>query len=195
MKIFFIIILSLLSIVVVAQLISSRSTKNTESHTYKVIKDYGSFEVRKYEPAIFSYVIMKPGSYRDNSGTGFRKLAGYIFGGNDKKQKIAMTTPVTMTMDDSVVMKFMVPKNLKLDDLPKPNDSTIQFEQEEAKTVAALRFGGWANDSIIDAKIQELEMLLKENDLTIKGKFSFLGYNPPYEVFNRRNEVIVEVEI
>lgn len=178
----------------IAQIISSRSTKNTESHAYTVIKDHGDFEVRRYEPAVFSYVVMKPGNYKQISSSGFRKLVGYIFGGNDKKQKIAMTSPVSMTMDDTVTMKFMVPKDLDLKDLPKPNDSSIQFEQEEAKTVAAIRFGGWANDSIIETKKKELKTLVEQNGLRITGKFSFLGYNPPYEVFNRRNEVVVDVE-
>ena len=34
--------------------------------------------------------------------------------------------------------------------------------------------------------------LVKEK-LNYINKFSFLGYNPPYEVMNRRNEVVVEL--
>ena len=36
-------------------------------------------------------------------------LAGYIFGGNDREQKIAMTSPVVMEMDSTMTMKFLVP--------------------------------------------------------------------------------------
>ena len=34
--------------------------------------------------------------------------------------------------------------------------------------------------------------IVKEK-LSYINKFSFLGYNPPYEVMNRRNEVVVEL--
>jgi len=36
--------------------------------------------------------------------------------------------------------------------------------------------------------------MLKENDIKHTGRFSVLGYNPPYEFLFRRNEVIVELE-
>jgi hypothetical protein len=34
---------------------------------------------------------------------------------------------------------------------------------------------------------------LEKHNLTHTGKFSYLGYNPPFEVINRRNEVAVEL--
>ena len=37
-----------------------------------------------------------------------------------------------------------------------------------------------------------IDELVKEN-LNFIHKFTFLGYNPPYEVMNRRNEVMVEL--
>ena len=57
-----------------------------------------------------------------------------------------MTSPVTMTLEDSMTMMFMVPKELKKEMLPKPNQSLIEFKEEPAKTVAAINFNGWAND-------------------------------------------------
>ncbi len=194
MKIILIITITLLSIAAIAQVIVKRSTKNTENHPYTVIKDYGSFEIRTYEPAIYSYVVMESGTYKSASSQGFRKLAAYIFGGNEKNQKIAMTTPVSMSMQDSTVMKFKVPEGMEMEDLPKPNDPSVKFEKEEEKTVAALQFGGFANDDIIAAKTEELKTLLEGEGITHKGNFSFLGYNPPYEVVDRRNEVIVEID-
>jgi hypothetical protein len=43
-------------------------------------------------------------------------------------------------------MMFMVPKKFKKDLLPKPNQSGIVFKEEPAKTMAAIRFGGWPDD-------------------------------------------------
>jgi len=195
MRIIGIIVLVLAVVFVVAQVISSRTTKNTEEHKYEVVKNYEGFEIRKYESALFSYTVMEKGSYRELSGQGFRRLAGYIFGDNDKNQKIAMTTPVTMDMDDSVTMKFMVPKGIEVKDLPKPNNPNVKFEKEPEKTIAAIEFGGWATDEKIAEYTAKLKLLLAENEIEHIGKFSFLGYNPPYEMTNRRNEVVVEVEL
>jgi hypothetical protein len=38
-----------------------------------------------------------------------------------------------------------------------------------------------------------LKANLKANGLSYTGKFSYLGYNPPYQVIGRRNEVVVEL--
>ena len=61
-----------------------------------------------------------------------------------------MTSPVSMSLGDSMTMMFMVPKKFNKDMLPKPNQSGIEFKEEPAKTVAAIRFNGWANDSKIE---------------------------------------------
>lgn len=194
MKLFIIISVSLVFIFFIAQAFVMNSTKKTETHNYKVIKNYGGFEVRRYEPAIFSYVVMQSDSYKSTSSNGFRTLAGYIFGGNDRNQQIAMTTPVAMTKTDSVTMKFKVPESMSLEDLPKPNDSRVRFQSEPAKTVAAISFGGWSSDARIEEYTQKLKELLAKENIEHTGRFSYLGYNPPFELINRRNEVVVELE-
>lgn len=188
--------LGVLALVFMAfQWYSSRSTGETEQYPYTVIKSHPDFEIRKYDAALFSYVNMERQAYRNASGSGFRVLAGYIFGGNEKEEKIAMTTPVRMEMGDSMRMAFMVPQSYTLEQLPKPNDQRIGFEQEEERVVAAIRFGGWADDERIEEHKQKLLQALEREGIQAKGNIEFLGYNPPYEMVNRRNEVIVEVEI
>ncbi len=177
----------------VSQILIKRSTNKTEGHSYTVVKDYGEFEVRKYEPALFSYTVMASDSYKNVSGKGFRRLAGYIFGDNEKNQKIAMTTPVAMDMSDSITMKFKVPSNLDLEDLPKPNNSTVRFAKEEEKIVAVIRFSGKSTDKQISKYTDKLKKALNDKGLAYTGNFSYLGYNPPYEVIGRRNEVVVEL--
>jgi hypothetical protein len=34
----------------------------------------------------------------------------------------------------------------------------------------------------------------QEKNITSYGHYRFLGYNPPYQLFGRRNEIIVSVE-
>lgn len=195
MKIFLIGMLSIGGLLILSQIIMNRSTSNIEMYKYKVVRAYDDFEIRAYEPAVFTYVTMDQGSYEETSRSGFRQLAGYIFGNNEKRQKIAMTSPVAMTMEDSVTMMFMVPSQYQISDLPRPNDPNVKFRKEPEKYVAAIRFGGWASDRKITSFTQKLKTLLEANKVEHFGQFSYLGYNPPYEVVNRRNEIVVEVDI
>jgi hypothetical protein len=188
-----IIIIPILLLIAIAQIYLSRSTKLTEQHNYKVIKKFDKFEIRKYDAALFSSVKLHKKGYKESSSEGFRILAGYIFGDNDAKEKIAMTSPVVMELGDSSKMMFMVPKNYNLKNLPNPNNSKIVFEKEEVKIIAAIRFDGWADDEKIEKYKTILSNELVKEKLNFINKFSFLGYNPPYEVMNRRNEVVVEL--
>ncbi len=194
MKIFIIIFVSLCIVFFTLQGFIMTSTSNTEKYQYEVVKEYDDFEVRKYQAALFSSVDLSGDSYESNSGTGFRILAGYIFGGNQTGEKIAMTSPVAMQLNDSNrKMSFMVPSNYDKKRLPTPNNESIYFEEKKECMMAAIRFGGWANDKKIEAHVTQLKKYLEKEGLAHKNNFSYFGYNPPYEVVNRRNEVVVEL--
>lgn len=167
--------------------------KNNETYQYTVLKKYEDFEVRKYEAAIFTSVELDSGNYKSVSSKGFNVLAGYIFGGNEKNEKIAMTTPVTMDLQDTMTMRFLVPSKYAKEELPKPNDQRIEFEEMPERVVAAIRFSGYADDEKIENHRKKLEEALKEADLSHTGDFTFMGYNAPYDPINRRNEVMVEL--
>ena len=66
-----------------------------EKPGYTIIEKDGKFEVRQYRSYIVAETFIE-GDYKNASNAGFRRLAGYIFGKNRKKDKIAMTAPVTM---------------------------------------------------------------------------------------------------
>ena len=104
-----------------------------------------------------------------------------------------MTAPVAMTIEDSMTMRFMVPKKWNKKQLPKPNQSNINFVEEPEKLVAAIKFKGWANDKKIKRYKEQLITALKHEGIPHLNKFELYGYNAPYEVFNRRNEIIVEL--
>jgi len=194
MKVLFILLGGILIIFVTIQLFAANGQKNIETYPYIVSKQYDMFEIRNYEATLFTSVQLSDNKYKDASGKGFSILAGYIFGGNKTNEKIAMTSPVSMSLEDSMTMMFMVPKKFKKETLPEPNQSQIKFREEPAKTIAAITFGGWANDEKIEQYKQKLKSALDAENISYTNRFYFLGYNPPYEVFNRKNEVIVELE-
>jgi hypothetical protein len=194
MKIILIIFSIIVILFVITQLFFLNSQRNIETYSFKVIDTYETIEIRQYEASLFTSVQMPSNNYRKTSSKGFSVLAGYIFGGNDKEEKIAMTSPVAMSLKDSTTMLFLVPKKYTRDNLPVPNDSSIEFKDIPEKKVAAISFGGWANDLKIAAFKKNLITALNSKGIEYTDNFYFLGYNAPMEVFNRKNEIIVELK-
>ena len=195
MKILLILLGVLVLAFIIIQLFAMNGQRNIETYPYVVNKKYDAFEIRSYEATLFTSVQLSGHKYKDASSKGFSLLAGYIFGGNKQNEKIAMTSPVAMSLEDSMTMMFMVPKKFNKETLPEPNQSQIKFVEEPAKTMAAISFSGWANDEKIEAYKQKLKSALDTEKIEYTNRFYFLGYNPPYEVFNRKNEIIVELEV
>ena len=63
-----------------------------EEPKYKVALQEGPFEIRDYEATVVAEVTVT-GDQSEAGGKGFRLLAGYIFGGNTKRESLAMTAP------------------------------------------------------------------------------------------------------
>ncbi len=194
MKIIFISTGVILLIFVIAQLFAMKAQYNIETYPYKIVKQYDKFEVRNYEATLFTSIKLSSNKYKESSSKGFRILAGYIFGGNERNEKISMTSPVSMSLEDSMTMMFMVPKKLKKEELPKPNQSEIEFKEIPSKKMAVISFGGWANDEKIQKQKRKLIKYLDAEKIQYSNRFFFFGYNSPYELFNRKNEIAVELD-
>jgi hypothetical protein len=171
------------------------SAYKTEEQKYTLVRKYRDFEIRFYPSATLATINSNAKTYRDLSGPGFRKLAGYIFGGNESKTKISMTAPVQMDINDSVSkMSFVMPSIYTKENLPKPDDPNVRIEKTTDEYVAVIRFGGYASDKDLKFYSEKLKNLLKENNINYTGNYRFLGYNPPFQFIGRRNEIIVSVE-
>lgn len=187
-------LITLAILFIASQIWAKVLSANIEMHEYEVLAEMDGIEIRKYAPATFSYVTLNVDNYDQGSSMGFRKLAGYIFGGNQRQEKIAMTSPVEMAMDTMMVVKFMVPAKYNMEDLPTPNNKEVRFVEQPERIVAAIRFSGFANDEKIARYREQLTVVLNQNGLSYDGEFSFLGYNSPFDLINRRNEVIVSID-
>lgn len=64
-----------------------------EEPAFKTVMSDGAFEVRDY-PSLVVAEVTVTGEQKEAASKGFRLLAGYIFGGNRRRQSIAMTAPV-----------------------------------------------------------------------------------------------------
>ena len=177
------------------QFYSLKSRKDIQQYSFILVESYSDFEIRKYNPSLFTKVSMPIKDYDQASRKGFSVLAGYIFGVNEKNQKIAMTSPVRMSLDDNgMTMMFMVPREFNKETLPKPNQSNIEFFEEPFQTVAVISFSGWANSKKIEFYKNKLKKALDDEGIRYTNRFSFYGYNPPYDLFFRKNEVVVVLQ-
>ncbi len=175
-------------------LYTAMASGNTEEQKYTVVSSNEEFEIRFYPSATLATVYSTANSYREVSRPGFRTLAGYIFGGNESETQISMTAPVHMNIsEDRSSMSFVMPSSYNPENLPKPDNSRVIIENTKDEYVAVIRFSGYASDNAIKKQSEKLRKLLIENGIEFYGDFRYLGYNPPYQLLNRRNEIIVSV--
>jgi len=181
----------LIRIIVTSLVLFSALTEAIEEPKYSVLQEFeNGIEIRAYEPHLVAVTKMD-----GSQNSGFRVLAGYIFGGNEKEQEIAMTAPVSTTMmADSPEMTFMIPSEYDLAELPKPNDERVNFREVPAYTAAVIRFSGRANSEIVEAHWQKLRAFLANSEWKGLGEPTLNQYNPPWTLgFWRRNEIIIAV--
>jgi hypothetical protein len=169
--------------------------KGIETPNYKVIKTLGEVEIREYPQMILAQTKLGGKRYESNGNRGFSTVAGYIFGGNQQQQKIAMTSPVIMNMSDTdASMSFVMPSQYQLSDLPVPNSSAVSLVTQGSMTLAVLRFGGYSSDEKIAKYAQLLTQVLEKNNIRTKGSLLYMGYNAPWDLINRRNEVAFQID-
>jgi hypothetical protein len=180
---------------IVITLLMSFASKRIEKQKYRVIKKEKEFEIRYYPPAIFATTRSSAKSYRELGNSGFRKIAGYIFGNNESSAKIAMTAPVHMDISEKgSSMSFVMPSEYTLDKLPRPVDGRVELHESPAVYMAAIEFGGFASDQRIKQYADQLSQSLKKNGIKMIGNPTYLGYNAPYEFIARKNEVVIAIE-
>jgi hypothetical protein len=195
MKTFLIILTIIITAIVVFQFVMLLTIKKTEKQKYTVVRRDKGFEIRFYPSAILATIHSDAKTYKELSNPGFRKLAGYIFGGNETGAIISMTAPVQMDINDSSsTMSFVMPSAYQTENLPRPQDPGIVLKKMNDEYVAAIKFGGFASDRNLKFYSEKLQRLLKEKGITSHGNYRYLGYNPPFQFLGRRNEIIISVD-
>ena len=169
-----------------------------ETAEYKIISKHEGFEVRHYSDMVIATTKVQA-DYKNSTSSGFRRIASYIFGGNDKEMKIAMTAPVIADCPSeglkSYNIFFVMPKEHSMKDLPKANISEVAIQKESLGEVAVLSFGGWATESRSMSYQKKLSELLLKNKIETKGGFMVAQYNSPWALpMFRKNELMVRIK-
>lgn len=183
----------------------------TEEAIFDLALKEGSFELRDYLPRVVAEVTVT-GTQQEASRKGFRKLAGYIFGGNSGARQIAMTSPVSKTNSGQKiamtapvsqigsggewVVRFTMPAAIALADLPTPNDPSVTLKTVPAERLAVVRFSGLAGEASVADETKKLLAGIQAHRLEVTGAIAQARYNPPWTPwFLRRNEVMIPVGV
>jgi hypothetical protein len=195
MRITLIILLIAGVLFIVLQAFTAVSTARTEQQPYTVLQQLGELEIRHYPAALMATVESPDTSFRGSSNASFRRLAGYIFGGNEQAKSIPMTAPVHMEQAPAGSrMRFVMPASFTADSMPLPNDPGVRMDATEEEHVAALRFGGFGSEDRIAEHRAQLLAACATEGLEVLGGVRYLGYDPPWQMVGRRNEVVVRVK-
>ena len=175
---------------------------------FETTKKNAKYETRLYPPGLkWVSTVVTGVKYDAAVSQGFMKLFHYIQGANSDGAKIPMTAPVKVTLtpgdgpfcDTNFTVSFFVPydgdgvSSTQIDP-PEPTDPTV-FVEEDAEGFAAFvrSFGGWTNEEKLIAQAESLGEDLESDGLDDVGDrehFVFAGYDSPFRIFGRHNEVM-----
>ncbi|MEI6691544.1 MAG: heme-binding protein [Chlorobium sp.] len=176
---------------------------------YKVCEEDGAYEIRQYGDMIIAETTVE-GTYGQTSGPAFSRLAGYIFGKNLAKQKIAMTAPVLqealhekIAMTAPVlqekrgrawVMAFVMPEGYTLESAPIPLDPEVKLRQVRGKMVAVISYSGLHSENNLRKYAEKLTIWLEKKGYNVLSGSRAASYDPPWTIpFLRRNEVHIDI--
>jgi len=169
------------------------------------------FAVRRYQARVVAETRVA-GERKQAGNDGFRRLAGYIFGGNTTKAKIAMTAPVGQTGasrkiamtapvgqkaegEHSWTVSFTMPDGETLATLPEPTDGRVTLREVPPTRVGVVKFSGrWTDKSFAD-HAEQLRSWLAARGLRSSGDLEVNRYDPPWTPwFMRRNELWLRLD-
>jgi hypothetical protein len=168
----------------------------------------GELELRRYAPMIEARTWVEGADFDRALEAGFRRLAGYIFGGNARREELAMTGPVTaqgerLAMTGPVQARavggghevaFVMPVGRTLASLPRPTDPRVELLEVPERRIAVLRYRGRYRSERVEREARRLRALVSASGLVAAGEPMFAGFDPPSTVpWLRRNELWLEI--
>jgi len=186
---------------------------NIEEPNYTLVSETRDYEIREYRSYIIAETTIVGAKDRNDAvNKGFPIIAGYIFGDNTKRDKIAMTAPVNTeaSASEKIAMtvpvnteqgegnvykiSFVMPSKYSFETLPEPNDARVELREVSSRKVAVKRFSWTATESAFQKYETELLQALARDGVETVGAVNVARYNTPWTIpFMLRSEVQVEV--
>lgn len=169
-----------------------------------------SYFIRQYtsDHTIFTKAHVASNAFTDAQNTGFNMNFDYISGANEGEVTIPMTSPVLFRQNISTEtgepngweVSFFVPsKYPTVADVPLPTNTDVTIDEfPQAIKYAVILFGGFAEEA--DYQTYETKLLdyLKRDGVEVMDCPCYgtvwAGYDSPFVLYNRHNEVMIRVE-
>ena len=161
-----------------------------EEPFYNVVHQTDIYEVRYYNDR-----LAVQASYT-NQNSSFRNLFNYISGANQNSKKIKMTTPVTQSEQNSVmVMQFYLPSKYNENTAPTPTDPRVELINIKEGYYAVIKYSGRVTDKNYNKHKKILKAILLKDNIKILGTAIKAIYNGPFTLpILRRNEAMFRVD-
>ena len=169
----------------------------TESPEYKVTAKPDGFEVREYPAMAVVSTKMNARANKQQQDDRFMRLFRYIDKGNERDQKISMTSPVFMeTGGGAGAMSFVIPAEVQKAGAPKPAADNVYLKTISAGKFAVLRFRGARSGEAEEKAVAKLKQRMEKAKLApADGDPMFAYYDPPWTPKAlRRNEVLIRLK-
>lgn len=159
-------------------------------------------EHRRYETGKWASTVVASKQYEKAVATGFWRLFKYISGANAEGRKVPMTAPVITRVtpaqgpfcEDNFTISFFVPFDFQAAP-PAPTDEMVEIISLPPMDVYVASFGGFATGSVYLDKAAEAVKALDGAGLTYSTDYFYTaGYDSPFRLRNRHNEVWIMTE-
>lgn len=185
----------------------------TEEPPYQLLETLGpQVEIRLYPSRLAAQTTVPVQGDKSPDSRAFGAIAAYIFGENQSRASIAMTTPVetqarakgqsvamTAPVDvsgdrDTMTMRFFMPSSYTIDTLPVPLNPAVRIVRVPEQRVAVRRYSGLSDANDVEVQAGLLREALKNTQWRENSAARAYYYNPPWTLpMLRRNEVVIEV--
>lgn len=192
----------------------SEVPEGLEGPAYRVVSSGEGYEIREYESYTVASTSMskvdEPYTMDDlaSGGEAFNALAAYLFGANDDKEVMEMTTPVTTTSTGEMRF-YLKEREGKSNSFPMPvaeNDEAfnakgeVKIQEVPPATLAVAKFTGFVTEGEVSRQKDALMTRLAIDGVEINVPHAsvvphiIFQYNPPYTIpILRRNEIAIPV--
>jgi hypothetical protein len=173
-----------------------------EGPEFVEVSKANNYVVREYPESYWSATTVLGKNLDDAGSEAFMRLFRYISGANAEGQKIEMTAPVLASVipgdgpfcEENFTYHFYLPREFQTNP-PEPTEETVTNVKLPPLSVAVAEYGGWSNEREVISKGRALFETLREDNVPFNSEmFYTAGYDSPFRLIDRHNEIWVALE-
>lgn len=160
-----------------------------ERPKFKLLRRIGTAEVRRYPAYLVAESTIRNAGFSPAMNKGFREVASFIFGGNDRRESVAMTSPVrcealrggeaSADSEASYTVSFVLPSKYTMASLPRPATDRVRVREVAAHSAAVLAWRGGVDEAEWERRVTELRAEMGRAGLSAEGPPMLYQYYPP----------------